>query len=115
MFKLFLEKKQHKAKQSILVISKQYIPLFCILLVYFALLPFNPMISRMQERDAISKNVQNTEVETSKVEYLEEVKVEPKQDVVGDNTDYKTQFIEANYEDKQLHKEFLFEYYPLNL
>ena len=73
------------------------------------------MLSRMQERDAISKNVQNTVVETS---IAEEVNIEheqdiiAKQDVISDNTDYKTQFIEANYETKQLHKEFLFEYYP---
>ena len=119
VFNLFLEKKQHhKAKQSILVISKQYIPLFCILLVYFALLPFNPMISRMQERRTISEMVdENPVIENSTIEKTEiidntSLNKDTSYTTENDNASFKIEYIENNYEKKKVHKQFLFENYP---
>ena len=108
---ILMEKhKPVKTNKSLAVFVKKYIPIFCVLLMYFVILPFNPMISRMQEREAIAGNIQNTIVEPSEEKNSEEIITEPHQEANTDN--YKIQFIEENYETKQLHREFLFEYYP---
>ena len=102
--------KPEKTNQSLLLFVKKYIPIFCVLLMYFVILPFNPMFSRMQERETIAENVQTTVVETSEDKQYQEIINDSSQEstIAKD----KIKFIEANYESKQLHKEFLFEYYP---
>lgn len=96
-----------------------------ILLVYGLLLPINPMFSRMQERAAIAEinNIQETNIVNENI--LEDTQsdtyepsatpidttVVPVTTDVPEN-DFMIKYIENNYEDKQLNKQFLFNNYP---
>lgn len=97
-----------------------------ILLVYGLLLPINPMFSRMQERAAIAEidsNIQETNIVNENVleesqPIASEVSDTPapvnETPVIADvsENNYMIQYIENNYEDKQLNKQFLFDNYP---
>lgn len=109
---------------------KQYIPVCIILLTYGLLLPFNPMFSRVAERQAVietfnDKNsnelIQSENVviepdlsfpEQQTTECIFNSTTTPTTDTTPDNSNYMIEYIENNYENKQLNKQFLFENYP---
>ena len=108
---------------------KQYIPIIVILLVCILLLPFNPMFSRMARRQTIienfdsehneinsmSDNISDGNTVNSTVLDVKNSTVNNtiKNDVkISDTRDYMIKYIEDNYEDKELHEQFLYENYP---
>lgn len=108
---------------------KRYIPIIVILLVCILLLPFNPMFSRMARRQTIienfdsehneinsmSDNISDGNTVNSTVLDVKNSTVNNtiKNDVkISDTRDYMIKYIEDNYEDKELHEQFLYENYP---
>ena len=108
---------------------KQYISIIVILLVCILLLPFNPMFSRMARRQTIIENFdsEHNEVSSMSDNILDGNTVNStvldvknstvnntiKNDVkISDTRDYMIKYIEDNYEDKELHEQFLYENYP---
>lgn len=85
---------------------KKYIPAIVVLVVYSISLPFNPLFNRLQERETVIETFQEYDINSESVNA----------EIIGkptvDTTDDKLKLIEAGYENKQIHKEFLFENYP---
>lgn len=125
-FIAFIRKKYFK-------LVKQYIPIACIFLVYCVLLPFNPMFSRVAEREALSENTSlqieydvianeqiSNSVDEDAINSLTEIgnssqdlqTLHNEMSETEKDINYKLQYIENNYENKKLHKQFLFENYP---
>lgn len=108
---------------------KRYIPIYIILLTYSLLLPFNPMFSRITERQTVIETfnnensnelAQNEDVVVEQDLSLQNLQTTESEsvfnstttDTVPDNSNYMIEYIENNYENKQLNKQFLFENYP---
>lgn len=109
---------------------KQYIPIIVILLVYSLLLPINPMFNRLARRQTIIENFNTEHEETNSTtdttisdvnlvsDTVSDIKLTasnndiPNEKAITDTSHYMIQYIEDNYEDKRLHKQFLFENYP---
>lgn len=113
-------------------VVKRYVPMAIVLVINCILLPFNPMFNRIQERATVVENynsgINNEIVENvqndipSNIVEEEEIIVEvpiPENTVidsaiqdVNPETAEMIEYIEANYKDKQLHEQFIFENYP---
>jgi len=105
---------------------KSYAPLGIVVLVYCSLLPINPMLSRLQERATIAEHsdmqTENEITPTSPSETVNNTETNiPVNVIEEENTtntievstnDMMIDYIEKNYEAMQLHKQFLFDYYP---
>lgn len=94
-------------------VFKTYLPVCCILVCCILLLPINPMFNRMQER----KTIANTEIVITEPENKTDVNNSLQEHThtnhTIDNTTKKMlDYIESNYEAKQLNEQFLFENYP---
>ena len=114
-FIAFLNKKYY-------TISKQYTPILAIFLIYCILLPFNPMIDRMQKRAALSESVKtsaenkttlinakpNSNADTANDSNLQKVETS----VEESDVDLKIKYITANYKKKQIHPQFIIVSYP---
>ncbi len=112
---------------------KKYIPIGIILLIYSLLLPINPMFNRLNERATVIENfgknstdsyneqeIINSVSEDVDLNIKNESSVDlntplpPENSATSNNTsyDYMINFIEENYEPKQLNEQFLFINYP---
>ena len=104
---------------------KNYIPIGIVLVAYFLLLPINPMFNRIQERATIAQNYnsQNAEIvesinnTTSNIEEIEEIITDTPilENITVDESlqdSEKIEYIEANYQEKKLNKQFILENYP---
>lgn len=109
---------------------KRYIPIIVILLVYSLLLPINPMFNRLAERETVietfkeeneepnnlvdnsvpDRNIINNEIPSIK-QAISNDNTNNEMPIVG-TSNYMIQYIEDNYESKQLHEQFLLENYP---
>lgn len=109
---------------------KCYIPIIVILLVYSLLLPINPMFNRLAERETVietfkeeneepnnlvdnsvpDRNIINNEIPSIK-QAISNDNTNNEMPIV-DTSNYMIQYIEDNYESKQLHEQFLLENYP---
>lgn len=109
---------------------KRYIPIIVILLVYGLLLPINPMFNRLAERETVietfkeeneepnnsvdnsvpDRNIINNEIPSIK-QAISNDNTNNEMPIV-DTSNYMIQYIEDNYESKQLHEQFLLENYP---
>lgn len=109
---------------------KCYIPIIVILLVYSLLLPINPMFNRLAERETVietfkeeneepnnlvdnsvpDRNIINNEIPSIK-QAISNDNANNEMPIVG-TSNYMIQYIEDNYESKQLHEQFLLENYP---
>lgn len=109
---------------------KCYIPIIVILLVYSLLLPINPMFNRLAERETVietfkeeneepnnlvdnsvpDRNIINNEIPNIK-QAISNDNANNEMPIVG-TSNYMIQYIEDNYESKQLHEQFLLENYP---
>lgn len=103
------------------VIIKHYIPLCIVLICYLVLLPINPMFNRLETRSTLietfneehSSVVSNTNEEQNSENNVDNINsdlTETSSEKTG--TGYMIEFIESNYQDKKLHEDFIFEYYP---
>ena len=109
---------------------KCYIPIIVILLVYSLLLPINPMFNRLAERETVIETFKEESEEPNNLvdnsvpdgNIINNEIPSIKQAISNDNTNnemtivgtsnYMIQYIEDNYEAKQLHEQFLLENYP---
>ena len=106
---------------------KQYIPIIVILLVCILLLPFNPMFSRLLERETVIETFKKEEINEPSGFTIEDgrsatsrISDNISDDIINNiastpdtsSDTYMFQYIENNYENKQIHKQFIFENYP---
>jgi len=109
---------------------KKFVPIGIVLIIYCLLLPVNPMFGRIQRRATVIENY-NSQKENEAIEYSQNTTIsnnleEPKafketvsspvelsnttKDVTKSND--ILEYIEANYKDKKIHEQFIFESYP---
>ena len=106
---------------------KQYIPIVVIFLVCILLLPFNPMFSRLLERETVIETFKKEEINEPSGFTIEDgrsatsrISDNISDDIINNiastpdtsSDTYMFQYIENNYENKQIHKQFIFENYP---
>lgn len=95
---------------------KKYIPTCSILFVSILLLPINPMFGRISERNSVieasSNNIQEEQAEIIPDETIADNTIDNTITPALDNNQVILDYIENNYESKQLHKQFLFDNYP---
>lgn len=106
---------------------KQYIPIIVIFLVCILLLPFNPMFSRLLERETVIETFKKEEINEPSGFTIEDgrsatsrISDNISDDIINNiastpdtsSDTYMFQYIENNYENKQIHKQFIFENYP---
>lgn len=103
----------------------KYIPICSALIVCMLLLPFNPMFSRIDERNSViqtSSEITNETSENKKTENIIEETIpevprennitEENSSTVIDDNQMMLNYIENNYESKKLSRQFLFDNYP---
>ena len=94
---------------------KKYVPIVALLIINCILLPFNPMFSRIQERDTVVENYNSgiTNEPTEDVPNdMPSNKVEEDNIEVDSETLEMIEYIEANYQAKMIPKQFIFDNYP---
>lgn len=98
---------------------KSYFPIVLILIMHIALLPINPMFSRLNERENVIQAFnENQEIKTENPEtVVTEENLDQEQEIVEENikeepSNHMIEYIETNYKNKKLHEQFLFNNYP---
>lgn len=96
--------------------TKNLLKITIVFIIYILLLPFNPSISRMYERQQIIEtasdiisNVPNTEVEELINNFTLSPAIQPEN---TDSLNYKINYIENNYQNQKINENFILNRYP---